>query len=408
MINVISIILSVVVPIIVGILVNRELIRRNELLKKQIDLEEKKMNAYQDWLNSQYKTTQEITKMLANNISDNLKEDSGWAFEALNRAKIRQYPTSLFSDRMEHFRNEKLYLAERFTPFVLKRCKFYAEKGKRVFLLIDSGSTLYPFLQKLSPEFVRLHSSKEENWVNNIVVVTNNLPGIQSLMDKGRVNSGRYSELAVKCILPPGEPLPAFAAITGKDTESFIKNLGNDIYNKIIILLTTGNWIRIRNISNECPVLLARGTGHLPLKQEMINKANEIFLIAPLGKLIVSKEKDWINEVMNYMINASRPEQERYEEALMNSDTKVKLISTKREKGKLLYLHSDRVIQGLRNTKELIESEIDALAQTPIESIPHILFQFNELPESEHLQKEIEFPDSKVRFNAEMLKHFLD
>jgi hypothetical protein len=37
---------------------------------------------------------------------------------------------SVFSERLEHFHDEKEYLAKRFVPVLLDRCKFYAEKGQ--------------------------------------------------------------------------------------------------------------------------------------------------------------------------------------------------------------------------------------------------------------------------------------
>ncbi|MBK6903896.1 MAG: hypothetical protein IPH04_14130 [Saprospirales bacterium] len=168
-------------------------------------------------------------------------------------------------------------------------------------MLIDSGTTLYHLFQRLGEAFVDA-KYREEPWINNLKIVTNNLPGVDSLMEIGRTNpKDRYSPLAIDCMVLPGNPLPVYSATLGKAT---IKNLeglkGQSNSEKdIFIGLTTGNWVRIRRTNPTCPLALARGDGHLEFKQALKSSWMKC-VVAPLPKIFVYTPLDKINKAWGF------------------------------------------------------------------------------------------------------------
>lgn len=164
--------------------------------------------------------------------------------------------------------------------------------------------------------------------MNNVSIITNNLPGVDSLMKHGRIQpNNRYSELAILCKLLPGVPLPVYSAVTGEETREAIKNYRKKYQKNCYFLgLTTGNWIRVRRSKPPCPVPLARGKGHLDFKQAMINACNEIYEISPLGKLFVGPGPEDLNEILKYDVRFQHPDWQPYEEVTIDND-KAKMVS---------------------------------------------------------------------------------
>ena len=278
---------SILLPVIIGLVIlfldlrARRRLQQEELefRKKQFEEEKEEREERRKWLHREALRLTAIAEPLAENITKQLKTDISWASETLERAKLGTFAQSIFSERSRHFPEEKEFLANHFVPLLLRRCKTFAMSGKKVYLMIDSGTTLYPFFEKIAQIAVRCYEDNEE-WFNNLLIATNNLPGVQKLMGIGRVNpNNRFSPLAVRCHLFPGEPLPIYAALTGKETNEAVKNLRkgiSDQNNVVFIALVVGNWIRIRRSVPVCPVPLARGAGHLEFKQTLIDNADEI------------------------------------------------------------------------------------------------------------------------------------
>ena len=223
--------------------------------------------------------------------------DPSWAHRALEAAKLLPYKDTLFGERTQHFKEEKEELATRFTPHLIKRCEALIEEGRRhVYLLIDAGTTLYPFFRIIGQETSKLWQ-RGEKWLEYLHLATNNLPGVEQLMLTGRQTQyGRYSKLAIEdCQLLPGVPLPIFASVAGEQTNEAILNLRRQALAKgdsdqpVFISLVVGNWIRIRRTTPRCPVPMARGIEHLKVKDTLIHIADEIFVISPLGKIFVNQ-----------------------------------------------------------------------------------------------------------------------
>ena len=216
------------------------------------NFQEKQWEYEKSHLEDDLTSVRRVSEKIAIGISSSLKNDVRWASDAMEKAKIiglRQ--NTLFTERLTYYPLEKEYLADQFAPILLKRCKHLIEKDNykyTVYLIIDSGTTLYSLFAKLA-EHARVYIStgnKENEWINNLNIVTNNLPGLLLFMDKGRLDLySRYAGLAINCILLPGVPLPIYSAVTGKETVEALKKIKDDQKDAIFIGIVTGNWVRI-------------------------------------------------------------------------------------------------------------------------------------------------------------------
>ncbi|MBI5909839.1 MAG: hypothetical protein HY848_07795 [Betaproteobacteria bacterium] len=373
------------------------------LQRQRFEREDRESEARQQWLERQNITLGEMVKPLADKLVASLVADTRWAADALERAKLGPYTKTLFGERSSHFREEKEHVAERFVPMLLRRCrKLIEEDGKRVFLLIDAGTTLYPFFSRLGEQTVRAWEVGDL-WFRDgrLVVVTNNLPGVQLLMENGRPNPGnRYSGLALDCHLLPGVPLPVYSAVTGDETEEAImkirsNNSGQPI---AIISLVTGNWIRIRRTSPRCPIPLARGKGHLKAKQNFVNVADEVYVISPLGKIFASAEREVVNKWLGFDSAQIDLEKQTYEELTVTRDDQVRkiaLISTSRPNHRILS-NLSLYLRGQLGVEAIDEG---AFASSPLGEPASILFAFDNLPNEPSLEREVEFPHRHTRRN---------
>ncbi|MBK6903897.1 MAG: hypothetical protein IPH04_14135 [Saprospirales bacterium] len=64
-----------------------------------------------------------IGEEFANKIGTLLSEDTRWAIDALEKAKLGPFSHTLFGERKSHFLLEKEYLAKEFTKVLLKDAK---------------------------------------------------------------------------------------------------------------------------------------------------------------------------------------------------------------------------------------------------------------------------------------------
>jgi hypothetical protein len=408
--TIITITLTVFGVLAAVLLLRHELRMRRHIAEEELGLrrqrfesEDRESRARQEWLERQNITLGEMVKPIADKLVASLVGDTKWAADALERAKLGPYTKTLFGERNSHFRKEKAHIAESFVPMLLRRCrKLIEEDGKRVFLLIDAGTTLYPFFSLLGEQTVRAWEVGDV-WFRDgrLVVVTNNLPGVQLLMENGRPNpTNRYSGLAVDCRLLPGVPLPVYSAVTGTETEEAITRIrsGNSSQPIAIISLVTGNWIRIRRTSPRCPIPLARGKGHLKAKQNFVNVADEVYVISPLGKIFASAEREAVNKWLGFDRTQIDPEKQSYEELKVTRDEqirKIALISTSRTNHRILG-NLSVYLRGQLGVEALDEGDFTS---RPLGEPASILFAFDDLPKEPSLEREVEFPHRHTRRN---------
>ena len=358
------------------------------------DEEKKESEQRRIWLERETARLTNFSDTITNRLIYGLKTDITWASEALVKAKLQYYSNSLFGDRFNHFIEEKQILAEKFIPDLLNRCEYLCMNNK-VFLIIDSGTTLYFIMKSIGSKSI-LDVEHKPGWLENLTIVTNNLPGVQVLMEDGRSNPyNRYSDLSIKCKLLPGKPVPVFSAVLGEETEVALKSLKSENEDSIFIGLVTGNWIFIDR--NGCPTPLARGDRHKEFKNTIIEVSNEIYIISPLGKVFKNVELFDINKGLGSEKDAKYLEKTLYEAVTIPEDkvNVVKLISTSRTVGRVLSSHFISIAAILGKSNKLYN-------QTEIkynEILDHQLYSFSKFPDIKALEIEQEFPHANTRKN---------
>lgn len=365
--------------------------------KEKFAEEKEERRERREFLEREAITLRGVSSLLADQVAEQLVGDTKWASEALERAKLGPHAKTLFGERVGHFHDEKDYLAEKFLPHLLRRCRALVESGNEVKLLIDSGTTLYPLLTQLGHAAVRAHENREK-WIEKVEVVTNNLPGMEALMDSGRSNpNNRYSPLAIKCQLLPGAPLPVYSALTGKKAEEAIANLKSesDPTKTVFIGLVTGNWIRLRRTQPVCPVPMARGEGHKAFKEALVNASDEVYVIATLGKVFFQFSLHEVNRALGFKEEHADPDRKPYEEVTID-DAKashVKLVTTSREQGRVLFQLSVKVQATIDSHSETLTEYVDQNIPPP----DNYIFPFDQLPANWYLELETEFPHQATR-----------
>jgi hypothetical protein len=180
----------------------------------------------------------------------------------------------------------------------------------------------------------------------------------------------------------------------------------------VFIGLTTGNWITLSD-EDGIPLLLARGTGHGPFKKKLLERCDEVFVLAPLGK-VLRHSVGTLNEALGLSEKAEDGQKKAYAvvppDSLKDSNTRktrhdrreaIKLVSTQRTVSTSIMLnHSVLVIDKLRAYApfEPGTSATDAMATSPIEALPHLLFPFDRFAtDSKEKQRQDELPHAATR-----------
>ncbi len=383
---------------------------------RQLELEEDRL-AQELNLFDRYRTT---AFALGGEIAAALSSNPTWAIDALANARISGGAYSVFGDRISHFQGEKRFLADSICRLVELRSNELLDNDKAdgVILVVDSGTTLFPFFEQLGKLCVE-ESDRSAGWVHRLLVVTNNIPGIESLIRYGRTKGGSgHESLAVSCMVLPGTPLPAYAAIVGEDAEAVLKSLHqtrasyltgltktHENFRWHVIGLTTGNWIVVRD---GVVRPLARGEGHLDFKQALIDAADEVYVVGPLGKIFLNVETDEINDALHYSSDAKSPNRRAYQEVpLSNAEGKTKLVTTCRRGRFILQPHSMQLTGALGDPNNITD-DVDARYRqtTRVQDLPHIVIPYERLTSDLAEQVEIEFPHSGTRKKPFLARFF--
>ncbi len=196
-----------------------------------------------------------------------------------------------FSHRMQHYTAEKELICRRFLEDILNRIEI-SEKDK-IYILIDSGSTVFP-LFKLLCDFYWSSPDKHKKTLKKIEVITNNLPGANSLLLFGKEDSSVNSDLIYTCNVLAGKIEGKYNAILSPESINHLnfivksKREKND--NIIFISAITGNYISLED------GILWRGAYHGVMKNAYVYNSDYVYILSPLGK-IFQKDAESINKI---------------------------------------------------------------------------------------------------------------
>jgi hypothetical protein len=356
-------------------------------------------------------TTKQLRQEIANSIARHLQENQDWINEVILDSELYREGESVFGDRIDHFLEEKQFLAARFTPWLLKRVLWHLKQDRSVIVVVDSGTSLYWIFRQLGPQLLSL--IPKEPLLEKLVLMTNNIPGVDYYMTISRLKpltlpgspgKVRLSDYVI-CKLLTGTVLTKYAAVNGRDTEIELRLQRKHARDAVFIGLLAGNWIHLHSPEPHYPSPLASGRDQVPFKKKLIDICDELYLPVPLGKIFLSSNVEEINRRLS---NREGRDEERdpYGDVPVSEDKKhrIKLISTTRPSGQLLYTHSE-VVRKIYLGRP--GSTYDSFVSSEIQKVPAMLFHFDGLANrSLAEQLEIEFPHGYTRDPDFMKEYF--
>jgi hypothetical protein len=359
--------------------------------------------------------------LLTKAVCEHLSQHTDWAMEALVGAGMGLPGANVFASRITHFSDEKQELGKRLAHWIVLRSSNLIARGKQVVLVCDSGTTVFWFLKALG-EAINDHFKTGEHLLRpfDLTIVTNNIPGAETFVTYAALHGlasgagkARISDL-IDCRLLAGSFLPEYVATTGIDTDLDLENFSKlargeakgkqhaEFSDPMFIGITTGNWINIRGSeATALPYMLARGRGHGAFKHKLLEVCDEIFMIGPLGKILLDRSVADLNSRLKYSPNAANPQDQSYEEVATppQKASVTKVVSTIRQERSILSVHSALLRKRLGSYTVLDQSKV-ATDQTacPIGDVHHLLFPFDQFcNETTETQLEIELPHRRTR-----------
>ena len=296
----------------------------------RIESEEKKIQLSAAQLKKESIDEEEFSYRLTNRIINVLNREVG------NIDKT-------FEERSKHYGTEKEQLSEDFIFMLQERVSYLRHQGiSNIQIIFDSGTTIAPIFRTMA----YCSSQNKKYWARSVDVITNNLKGIQlTLGYRENDNTGgmqnpdndRYRDIPLKCTILPGQILSAYEGIADEHTLKAIRALyvkrRRERYYTISV--TTGNYV----LFNKGVLLPVARTGYHPhVKYALYSTSNEVYVAAPLGKLLTNNRADSIEEMI-YELNNDLKFDDKSELECEKSYTLVN--SKKLEMGKHKYLTPD-------------------------------------------------------------------
>ena len=244
--------------------------------------------------------------------------------------------------------------------------------------------------------------------LKKILVVTNNLPGVEAMMEHGRVDrENRYSDMVLSCQLLPGIPMPVYYSVAGPETERALASLREEACEDTVFIgIMTGNWVRIRTSEPRCPVPLVRGEKHFSYKQVLINTVipksseerndGEIFVVAPLGKIFCNQARGEVTGILDKVADIPSLPGKQYKELAISHQqaARVHLVSTHRRPLRILHVLGQRIMARLEAKEQVPE---DVFCEAACGFAPPLIWCFDNLPDTKEEQTMVEFPHERTR-----------
>lgn len=289
------------------------------------------------------------------------------------------YPfDSIYKERESHYKHEKIVLADKLSDLLEKRITYLQNNGiRRIKMIFDSGTTIATILDAIG----RKASLSDNYWTKSIDIYTNNIRGLDHLLkyrEKTDLQSpeylkDRYKRLPFECNVLPGKVLSAFQAIVDNTTFDRLRSIQEEA-GSYIIGVTTGNYI-LWDSFKHLFIPMARAGLHPHFKSGLYHLSNEVYLVAPLGKILSNSKSqqenkeekqeglvgllDRFNQDLGFQKDADYESQKLYKmvepnllkekgffknslKGIETSDTWIKksiLVTTKRRHGNMLWQH---------------------------------------------------------------------
>jgi hypothetical protein len=354
-----------------------------------------------------------LTDTLVFAVLHQLRTNPGWANDALQAAHLLDPFMRIYTQRAGHFRDEKLALAKRFTPWFVRRALHYA-KTHDVRIAIDAGTTLKDPLDEIGPAFVAFASHDLEP--GQVQIVTNNFPGAESYEAYASTTKfgDRFLGDVVPCRLVPGQALREYSAVVGRDAEEYLIGVCAQTKGQrpcIRLGLVASNWVLLEGQAFR-PTLMARGDMHREFKEVVLNTCDESFLISPLCKMVqANPNKDEAGALSEFNLDFAeidRPDKgayQRVQPADGFDSTRLRVVTTTRTVNKSIVYPHATIICGLLRATARASYDVDI--DKPFEEIPHLVYVYDDhATDSFDDQLTIELPHARTRAKEFRAKYF--
>jgi hypothetical protein len=143
----------------------------------------------------------------------------------------------------------------------------------------------------------------------------------------------------------------------------------------------------------------------------LLQLVDEIFAIAPLGKILIGTKTDVLNKMLGFSSDTSDLLKKAYEpvDAPSSKRQLVKIVSTTREGTSVLRDHSALLKRALGDhaTIPMPDEITEGEASVPIKEVKHLLFPFDKFSDrGADMQREIELPHELTRTPEFMARVF--
>jgi hypothetical protein len=114
-------------------------------------------------------------------VAVHLTRDIAWLEEALRRTEFLPFANSPFSQRNNHYHDEKERIAEVFSEILIDSIEETLKDGKsECILLIVSGTSILPFFKRISSQVAERASRRRGT--PSVDIITNNFAGALMIM----------------------------------------------------------------------------------------------------------------------------------------------------------------------------------------------------------------------------------
>lgn len=263
-------------------------------------LEVKLLEESKDKLESIY----EMSKENLESISEESKEKLESIYEELSKQHKLYHIGHPYHNRLSHFPVEKEQLAD-FTvknvlPRVVENILDGENDAEQINIILDAGTTITPIFKKIMKfgiAFEKPSNSKFEN--TGLKFLTNNLAGIDHVQYLKDYDDSKFAEGDFFII--SGYPKRKYMSILGEPAIKFLEEVKkikklkpNSIFN---IGVVTANWLTAGRHPDKINLSLAAGgVDHMQFKKKIIDTADIILIIAPLGKILRIDTTDKLEE----------------------------------------------------------------------------------------------------------------
>lgn len=211
---------------------------------------------------------------------------------------------SIFDLRCSHYTPEKELLAEQVVKNIIEQIDvgLGGDNKFTIILILDAGTTVFNIFKELC-EHPSFHYFQDN--ADRLFIITNNLPGVSELIKHRRYVKPGHPGTIFKCRVVSGIANAQYEASIGPDTAQDLINSVGEIKEEIraknkkkvkVIGVVTGNYISLVD------GLLSDDINHLETKKTIIEISDEVYVVAPLGKIV-----PFDCDKLNNMIKKSDP-----------------------------------------------------------------------------------------------------